>query len=274
MPEKRAVDSKVYDRTYYQETDGAHYFFNKQVAPKFFKALDRIGLKTNQKVLDIGCGRGDLLIALAGQKAHAIGVDYSNDALSIAQEAIADFPDEIRNRIQLINSDATGLGFPDRIFDAVFLMDIVEHLYPDQLQTCFKECRRVLKDEGRLVVHTSPNRWYNDFGYPLWERPLNRVLNSVFRQNFLTRPIRTEMDIKVHVNEQTVLSLNRALKQAGFSPKVWLGKEYVLPVKKDNTLMQFLEFCRQVVCHGFPFSLVPPLNFLFSNDIWAIGKKS
>ena len=212
-------------------------------------------------------------MALAERGTNVVGLDYSEDALAMACKAMENLTQEEQERIFLVNSDATRLGFPDQTFDCIFLMDIVEHLYPDQLLSCFQECHRILKGDGKLLVHTSPNRWYNDFGYPWWEQPVNKILNRLFKQNLLTRPIRNETDLKVHVNEQTILSLRKLLKKLDFRFKIWLGHEYIFPFKKNSTFAQVLEIVRQMVCHGFPFSMVPPLNFLFCNDIWAICKK-
>ena len=59
------VDSKLYDKAYFKQTDGADYFYKGEIAPKFLRAIKAGGLEKGQKVLDIGCGRGDLTIALA-----------------------------------------------------------------------------------------------------------------------------------------------------------------------------------------------------------------
>ena len=85
--------------------------------------------------------------------------------------------------------------------------------------------------------------------------------------------LRTELDFKVHVNEQTAASLKKYLVTTGFNSKIWLGSEYVTPVKKDSTSMQLLEVFRQMLCHAYPLSLLPPFNSIFCNDIWAIAKK-
>ncbi len=267
----RRVDSNIYDEKYFLETDGAGYFFNNKVAPKFLQAVCLSGADSDDFVLDLGCGRGDLLVALAQTNARVIGLDYSTEALKITQKTVSGL-DGGKN-IKVVNADASKLGFADQTFDFVFMMDIVEHLYPEQLQSCFAECYRVLKDDGSLIIHTSPNKWYNDYGYPCWEQRINKFLNKLFKQNLLTRPIRTEMDIKVHINEQTTTSLKKALSDARFKSKVWLGNEYVTPAKKGAPLMRVLEICRQVLCHAFPLSLFPPLNYLFSNNIWAIAKR-
>ncbi|MFQ5672858.1 MAG: class I SAM-dependent methyltransferase [Nitrospinales bacterium] len=271
--ENQTVDSSVYDKEYFEATDGADYFQANQTAPKFLKAVRLSNLREGDRVLDLGCGRGDLALALAEAGADVVGIDYAAGAVEIAKKALDQRPKQGQKNIKLLRSDATRLGFSGQTFNCVFMMDIAEHLYPDQLRRTFLECHRVLQTGGRLIVHTSPNRWYNDIGYPLWERPINKFLNKFFGQNLLTRPIRNEMDLKVHVNEHTVVSLKKYFVTAGFQPKIWLGSEYVLPVKKDSAVMQVMEVCRQVVCHAFPVSLVPPLNYMFSNNIWAIGKK-
>ena len=269
----RHVDSGIYDEKYFLETDGAGYFLKNKVAPKFTRAVCLSGAASGDYVLDLGCGRGDLLLALAPTKARIVGVDYSEDALDITRKALSRLSLDVKKNITIMNADAARLGFADRTFDFIFMVDIVEHLYPEQLEECFAECFRVLKEDGRLIIHTSPNKGYNDFGYPCWEQNINKILNKLFRQNLMTRPIRTDMDLRVHVNEQTVASLKESLAKAGFRPKVWLGKEYVTPVKKETPLMRILELCRQVLCHASPLSLYPPLNNLFSNNIWAIAKK-
>ena len=99
------------------------------------------------------------------------------------------------------------------------------------------------------------------------------MLNRLFKQNLLTREIRSETDLKVHVNEQTIISLKDYLRKAGFQPRIWLGNEYIKPVKKNSLKEKILELARQVVCHLFPFSLIFPLKFIFSNNIWAIAEK-
>ena len=274
VPEIQGVDSQLYNKEYFKSIDGAQYFSEDRTAPKFIYAIKISGLSQGDSALDIGCGRGDLMMALAERGADVTGIDYSKDALEIAQKAIDKRPVEKKNKLKVLHSNATGLNFSDQTFDYIFMTDIVEHLYPSELQRCFKECKRVLKPKGKLVIHTAPNRWYNDFGYPLWEQPVNKILNRLFRQKLLTRPIRTEIDRKVHINEQTIVSLKQYMQKAGFNSKIWLGSEYVVPVKKQSPSIQLLEIFRQVLCHAYPLSLLPPLSFIFCNDIWAIAKKN
>ena len=274
LPEIQGVDSKLYNKEYFGSVDGVEYFSKNKTAPKFIYAIKTSGITKGDTALDIGCGRGDLIMALARKGANVTGIDYSQDALDIAQQAISNQSVEWKHRLKVLHSNATDLKFADQTFDYIFMTDLVEHLYHAELQKCFAECKRVLKSDGKLIVHTAPNRWYNDFGYPLWEQPVNKILNKLFRKNLLTRAIRSEIDLKVHINEQTLLSLKKYLVATGFNSKIWLGSEYVVPFKKESNGMQILEVFRQILCHAFPLSLLPPLKYIFCNDIWAISKKA
>ena len=52
-------------------------------------------------------------------------------------------------------------------FDRVLMFDIVEHLHPWELHQALLQAHRVLSPQGRLIVHTAPNRWYDQFAYPV-----------------------------------------------------------------------------------------------------------
>ena len=54
-----------------------------------------------QIVVDVGCGQGTQLIALAEQGYEVIGVDPSEKLLEIARQSLADQPDEVQSRVQL-----------------------------------------------------------------------------------------------------------------------------------------------------------------------------
>ena len=266
-------DSKLYSKKYFFTTEGIDYFKKGLLSPKFERAVDLARLKPGMRILDIGSGRGDIVLACAKKKIFSYGIDYSQDAVDITKSAKQSFLNNLACYFSIQQASAVALPFRENTFDKIFFMDVAEHLSPEDLLLCLKESWRTLKNGGELIVHTSPNRWYNDFGYPLWEQPINKILNRLFKQNLLTREIRNETDLKVHINEQTIFSLKDSLRKAGFKPYVWLGDEYIKPVKKSSKKEMALEIVRQVVCHFFPFSSIFPLNLLFSNNIWAVAKK-
>jgi len=267
------VSSQVYHRRYYLESDGIDFYQQGVVPPKIEKAFTLARVKKEMTIVDVGCGRGDFIYAALKEGVKLIGIDYSQEAMTMSSSLRETLSDAQRRLISLVQADGTELPLRTQSVNTIFLMDVIEHLYPDQLQQCLKGCTRALREGGRVIIHTSPNRWYNDFGYPFWERPFNRLLNRLFRQQLLDRPIRRKIDLECHVNEQTVVTLRQELQRCGLKSKVWLGVEYLLPVKKETILMQLLEITRQTACHLFPFSLTYPLKALFSNDIWAVGEK-
>lgn len=270
----KTPDSKLYSKEYFLSTEGIDYFKKGLISPKFQQAVDLAKLKPGMIILDVGCGRGDINLACARKRVFSCGIDYAQDAVIIANKARQSLANDLSCFFSIQRAGAEALPFKANTFDKFFFMDVAEHLAPDDLHSCFTECLRTLKTGGELIVHTSPNRWYNDFGYPLWEQPINKILNLLFKQNLLTREIRNETDLKVHINEQTIVSLKDYLKMAGFQPKVWLGGEYIKPIEKNYRNEKILEVARQTVCHLFPFSLIFPLNLLFSNNIWAVAKKN
>ena len=269
----KTPDSKLYTKEYFLSTEGIDYFKKGLISPKFEHAINMAKLKSGMKILDIGCGRGDIVLTGAKKNVYSFGIDYARDAIECSKAVKQSLPDNITSFFSVHQASGDTLPFKKCTFDKIFFMDVAEHLSHSDLLQCLKECKRTLKEDGELIIHTSPNRWYNDFGYPFWERPINKILNLVFEQNLLTREIRNETDLKVHINEQTILSIKNYLKKAGFQPKIWLGNEYTKPIAKNSFKQRILEFVRQTVCHLYPFSLIFPLNLLFSNNIWAVAKK-
>lgn len=97
--------------------------------------------------LDIGCGNGTLLEAVAPFAQAATGVDMSDSAIELT-----------RNRVPnatLIKTDVQkGLPLEDASFDSIFMLDIIEHLHSPLC--ALQEVRRILRAPGVLTV-TTPN---------------------------------------------------------------------------------------------------------------------
>ena len=55
MPKDPGVDSKLYDKEYFESVDGAQYFAENKTAPKFIYAVNISGLTTGDSALVIGC---------------------------------------------------------------------------------------------------------------------------------------------------------------------------------------------------------------------------
>lgn len=101
---------------------------------------------SHRPVLDLGCGGGLLSNFLAAQGKCVVGVDVSEDALSVAKKYSS------TKTVDYVLSEARDLPFGDGHFDAVCVMDLLEHV--DKPQEVLAEASRVLASNGLLIFYT------------------------------------------------------------------------------------------------------------------------
>lgn len=123
------------------------------------KLLDDLGLRGDERILDLGCGRGAVLL-LAAQHlttGRAIGVDLwrrvdqsGNSAEATRRNAVAE---GVADRVELHTADMTALPFPDEGFDVV-VSSLAIHNIPRRAgrEKAIDEAVRVLRPGGRLVI--------------------------------------------------------------------------------------------------------------------------
>ncbi|MEM3433548.1 MAG: methyltransferase domain-containing protein [Candidatus Methanomethyliaceae archaeon] len=256
------VASSTYNKEYYlSECDGYEEFITShgQILPKRLElALARSGVRPNMWVLDVGCGRGESLIWLARQGAKVWGIDYAKDALVLSREILKSIAGP-ETCCLLIAANACRLPLAAESFDVVLLLDVVEHLYPWELEQTLAEIWRVLKCNGRLVIHTAPNLWYYRFGYPVY-----RLFQRLRGINLPKDPRdRFRYHKRVHVNEQSPVSLARALRRSGFQPYVWVT-DVQQRWKHESALMNIL---------GWIATHIWPIKLIFCGDIFGEAQK-
>ena len=103
---------------------------------------DATSFQQQDRVLDYGCGTGQLLLQLADKIDEGVGVDISSAAIS-------DAPRRENLAFQVIQP-GDPLPLEDGSFDKVILLDVLEHVrLPEEI---LQDCRRVTKQGGQLLI--------------------------------------------------------------------------------------------------------------------------
>jgi ubiquinone/menaquinone biosynthesis C-methylase UbiE len=126
--------AEVYDRRWASYVEGS-----------VRETLRRIEIRDGDRVLDVGCGTGVLLEAIAGRApaARLAGVDLSLAMLAVARHKLGE-------RASLVAGEAGGLPFADHRFDLV-LSSSALHYWPDPAAG-LAEIARVLRPGGRVGI--------------------------------------------------------------------------------------------------------------------------
>ncbi|SRR5579884_2643043 len=242
--------------------------------PRLARSLALARPRPGQRLLDLGCGRGEAAFHAAARGAHVFAVDYSPDCLALTADTLALAPPGLQARVELLRADATALPLADRSVDRALMLDVVEHLHAWQLERALREVRRVLRADGWLVLHTVPNRWALQYGYPLLR---------LLRPSLPANP-RTAYERQVHVNEQDPLGLWRLLRRCGFRPRVWLENLTVEQAAWRASFDDGSALGADDTRRAYPFLRAPltrrllslamrtPLALVAANDVFALAR--
>jgi SAM-dependent methyltransferase len=157
-----------------------------------FQFLTSPGLR----ILEIGCGQGDLLAAL--RPASAVGLDFAPEMISRGRKR--------HPYIEFVEADAHDLSSIDERFDVIIFSDLVNDLW--DVQTVFQQARRLCLPWTRLIVN---------FHSGLWQLPL-----TVAQRLNLAAPMLPQ-------NWLTPEDIHGMLRLAGFE-SIRLWHEVLLPI--------------------------------------------
>jgi SAM-dependent methyltransferase len=121
----------------------------ERICRRYYWAADYC---TGKDVLEAACGTGQGLGYIASVAKSVVGGDYSQPILDIARSHYA-------NRIELKRFDAQQIPFPDRSLDVVILFEALYYL--PEAERFFRECRRVMRPGGTLLIATANKDLYD-----------------------------------------------------------------------------------------------------------------
>lgn len=247
--EKPAViPPHIYDKDYYlTDNEGCHEYqsLNDTIHDKFKRALELADIKAGENVLDIGCGRGELLYyAIKKGANHALGIDYSQAAIELAQETIKRLPLESQSKAEAKVANIETLNFQKK-YDVIFMIEIAEHMHDWQLEDTFSVIQNILSEKGRLIIMT-PNYYYENILQPtktflslpgrLLKYPL-RVIRGKYKPKNLSELIckifrfkvdRGERNRRMHCNITTPARMKNHLKN--FNIHIWCEDHSLNPI--------------------------------------------
>jgi ubiquinone/menaquinone biosynthesis C-methylase UbiE len=133
--------------------------------------LIRPYLRAGSRLLEVGCGAGNLLLQAAVAGSYPVALDLSLQALTFVRSRLeeAQSGPEAPNGFACTQAIGESLPFPDNIFDCILLSEVIEHLEAPQIS--IREAVRVLCPGARLLI-TTPN--YRSF-WPVMEWAVDRL---------------------------------------------------------------------------------------------------
>ena len=120
--------------------------------------LNKYKLNTGGIMLDVGCGEGDIFLALCNKNPHmkCIGLDMDKKSLEKAEEGYAYFKSLSEAGAEFLLGSAYSIPLPDRSVDIIICSEVLEHLH--EYSDAINEMHRVLKPGGKFYVSV-PASW-------------------------------------------------------------------------------------------------------------------
>jgi len=138
----------------FQEFISRKFCLEKFQDPLIYQLQDFVGDLRGEKLLDVGCGEGGLVVALNLRGFNAVGIDLDERNIEISRLRARKnglFPSIFKK------GDARGLPFDDGSFSVLTLISVLEHA--DNIKKTLYEASRVLKTGGYLFA-TVPNKYW------------------------------------------------------------------------------------------------------------------
>lgn len=173
------------------------------------RILSRIAISLNEetRVLDIGCGAGDLIQVLAAKGARVTGIDISTEVVKRTKMRFKG-----NERVQIVTGKVEELDFPSESFDLVTSITVLQHVTEiESFLSAVQNVIKVVKKGGHMlllelshyerpeeepagyIAIRTPQEWVsifkragcplvNEFAYPQWGMMLLERLRCLSRK--------------------------------------------------------------------------------------------
>lgn len=151
---KQQIERECFNAIVHDKWDNKSLFVDKEKPPFANYSGDLLdGAKqylkdvADKKILEIGCGNGELSVWFAKNGSEVYGVDISDESIHIAQRRSLE--NSTQDRTHFFTCPAEHLPFNDDFFDVIFINVSLHHL---EVEAALMEFERVLKRGGTFVA--------------------------------------------------------------------------------------------------------------------------
>jgi SAM-dependent methyltransferase len=219
------IDSSIglrnaYTKDYYLLDCGGYEAFKRSFGatledPRLATVAKLAGAGSVNRALDLGCGRGELSLELARRGFEVTAIDYSQDAITIAREAVRRSP-KLSSHISFSCDDVNAVDLSGK-YGIAIAADLIEHMKPSELDRLYQRTAEHLAIDGLFIVHTYPNLWY----YKYEHRRRLKLARQIGA--YLPTEPRSRYELLMHINEQSPRVLKRQLSKYFRHVLVWFG---------------------------------------------------
>ncbi|HOX38631.1 MAG TPA: class I SAM-dependent methyltransferase [Candidatus Brocadiia bacterium] len=228
---------KVYDAEYLKHLDALpvwrkvkDVFPVKMTQKPTFSRIE--AMPSGARVLDVGCGAGDFVLALAALGHSCAGLDTDANAVREALRRRDENAGLFRVKPEFFVGRMDSFEYEGRA-DAITLNDVVEHVSVRELRPALAHIRSLLAGGGELLIHT-PNgnaQWClteRNWKVSLWEivqrlrgiAPPEKSLKQVYYE-------------QTHINVMSFRALRELLSETGFDAEVRYDERDGAPIIRE-----------------------------------------
>jgi SAM-dependent methyltransferase len=126
---------------------------NKEHTPVSLWGLKHLDIKSDDIILDIGCGGGININRMAKNAKKVYGIDYSIESVKLSKQV--NEKEILEGKVEVLEGNVQSLPFEDDTFDIVTAFETV-YFWLD-IERCFGEVKRVLKPGGIFLIGMETN---------------------------------------------------------------------------------------------------------------------
>ena len=250
--------SKLYDSDdYLDRIEGLVDYEKRKISYIKQIEIDLLNINPSDCFLDIGCGRGEVL-------RHVLKTTDKISGIDISKKSVENTIKICGGKGNIQQASATDIPFSDESFDKILIVDVIEHLTPEDSKKMILECKRLIREGGRILIHTAPNKNFMDsIFYP--GRKILKIFGIII--DSLEEKVANEK--KYHINTYTPQRLFNEIVSCNLNCKILYpiglfrgGNHYLLSSLLIRVLSKIVD----------PISKLPVVRNLLVNDLFALIK--